>query len=67
VAPRLAQTAAAVAAHVIGAADVAVIRSVLARIPPAPRTLFTAERDMSVVSGVLLLAAVFGLLRAGSE
>lgn len=32
--PRLAQTAAAVAEHAIGAADVAVIRSVLARIPP---------------------------------
>ncbi len=34
VAPRLAHTAAAVAEHAIGAADVAVIRSVLARIPP---------------------------------
>lgn len=33
VAPRLPQTAAAVAEHAIGAADVAVIRSVLARIP----------------------------------
>jgi hypothetical protein len=33
VAPRLPQTAAAVADHAIGAADVAVIRSVLARIP----------------------------------
>ncbi|HEY6422799.1 MAG TPA: DUF222 domain-containing protein [Pseudonocardiaceae bacterium] len=32
--PRLPATAAAVAEHVIGAADVAVIRSVLARIPP---------------------------------
>lgn len=32
--PKLAQTAAAVAEHAIGAADVAVIRSVLARIPP---------------------------------
>ncbi|MDQ4105279.1 MAG: 13E12 repeat family protein [Actinomycetota bacterium] len=32
--PRLAQTAAAVAEHSIGAADVAVIRSVLACIPP---------------------------------
>jgi hypothetical protein len=31
--PRLPQTAAAVAEHAIGAADVAVIRSVLARIP----------------------------------
>jgi hypothetical protein len=34
VAPRLAQTATAVAEHAIGAADVAVIRSVLARLPP---------------------------------
>ena len=33
VAPRLPETAAAVAEHAIGAADVAVIRSVLARIP----------------------------------
>lgn len=32
--PRLPQTAAAVAEHAIGAADVAVIRSVLARVPP---------------------------------
>jgi hypothetical protein len=32
--PRLPETAAAVAEHAIGAADVAVIRSVLARIPP---------------------------------
>jgi hypothetical protein len=33
VAPRLPETAAAVAEHAIGGADVAVIRSVLARIP----------------------------------
>ncbi|HJT03246.1 MAG TPA: DUF222 domain-containing protein [Pseudonocardiaceae bacterium] len=48
-APRLPETATAVAEHAIGAADVAVIRSVLARIPARIGTQQRAQVEADLV------------------
>ncbi|MGH3889845.1 MAG: DUF222 domain-containing protein [Pseudonocardiaceae bacterium] len=55
--PRLRATAAAVAEHAIGAADVAVIRSVLARIPPHIRDEQRAEVEAELAHQARMLDA----------
>ncbi|HXT43181.1 MAG TPA: DUF222 domain-containing protein [Pseudonocardiaceae bacterium] len=56
-APRLPQTAAAVAEHAIGAADVAVIRSVLARIPAHVRVQQRAQVETELAKQARILDA----------
>lgn len=68
--PRLPATAAAVAEHAIGAEDVAVVRSILARIPPHIASQQRADVETELAQQARILdagqLAVLGKVKSGS-